>query len=389
MLNIALFGPPGAGKGTQSMLLLEKYNLTYISTGDILRAEIKAKSELGIEAKKLIDKGELVPDELIIQIIEKRIIENADSNGFLFDGFPRTMVQAYILEALLLKINATLNCMLCLDVPEDELMRRLLERGKISGRSDDNEEVIKSRLVEYNTKTFPVIDFYKARDQYIPIEGTGSVEEVYELLTDAIDETLTTVWLNIVLLGAPGAGKGTQGRLLAEKHNLYYISTGAKLRREVKMGTEIGKKAKIFLDKGELVPDEIIIQLIESEIQKHANVRGFVFKGFPRTMLQAYILDGLLRRLNSSVSIALEVKAPTLELFKRLHSRGKTEKARSYDMSTELIIGRLEEYEQKTARVVEYYKKQGKYKAIEGLGSTDEIFDSLTTTVDTAFHKAR
>jgi len=389
MLNIALFGPPGAGKGTQSMLLLEKYNLTYISTGDILRAEIKAKSELGIEAKKLIDKGELVPDELIIQIIEKRIIENADSNGFLFDGFPRTMVQAYILEALLLKINATLNCMLCLDVPEDELMRRLLERGKISGRSDDNEEVIKSRLVEYNTKTFPVIDFYKARDQYIPIEGTGTVEEVYELLTDAIDETLTTVWLNIVLLGAPGAGKGTQGRLLAEKHNLYYISTGAKLRREVKMGTDIGKKAKIFLDKGELVPDEIIIQLIENEIQKHANVRGFVFKGFPRTMLQAYILDGLLRRLNSSVSIALEVKAPTLELFKRLHSRGKTEKARSYDMSTELIIGRLEEYEQKTARVVEYYKKQGKYKAIEGLGSTDEIFDTLTTTVDTAFHKAR
>ena len=389
MLNIALFGPPGAGKGTQSMLLLEKYNLTYISTGDILRAEIKAKSELGIEAKKLIDKGNLVPDELIIQIIEKRIIENANSNGFLFDGFPRTMVQAYILEALLLKINATLNCMLCLDVPEHELMRRLLERGKISGRSDDNEEVIKSRLIEYNTKTFPVIDFYKVRDQYIPIDGTGTVEEVYELLTDSIDETLTTVWLNIVLLGAPGAGKGTQGRLLAEKHNLYYISTGAKLRREVKMGTDIGKKAKVFLDKGELVPDEIIIQLIESEIQKHVNVRGFVFKGFPRTMLQAYILDGLLRRLNSSVSIALEVKAPTLELFKRLHSRGKTEKARSYDMSTELIIGRLEEYEQKTARVVEYYKKQGKYKAIEGLGSTDEIFDTLTTTVDTAFHKAR
>ena len=389
MLNIALFGPPGAGKGTQSMLLLEKYNLTYISTGDILRAEIKAKSELGIEAKKLIDKGELVPDELIIQIIEKRIIDNADSNGFLFDGFPRTMVQAYILEALLLKINATLNCMLCLDVPEDELMRRLLERGKISGRSDDNEEVIKSRLIEYNTKTFPVIDFYKVRDQYIPIEGTGTVEEVFELLSDAIDETLTTVWLNIVLLGAPGAGKGTQGRLLAEKHNLYYISTGAKLRREVKMGTDIGMKAKLFLDKGELVPDEIIIQLIENEIQKHANVRGFVFKGFPRTMLQAYILDGLLRRLNSSVSIALEVKAPTLELFKRLHARGKTEKARSYDTSTELIIGRLEEYQQKTARVVEYYKKQGKYKAIEGLGSTDEIFETLTNTVDSAFHKAR
>ncbi|MDP4292284.1 MAG: adenylate kinase [Bacteroidota bacterium] len=389
MLNIALFGPPGAGKGTQSMLLLEKYNLTYISTGDILRAEIKAKTELGIEAKKLIDKGNLVPDELIVQIIEKKITDNANSNGFLFDGFPRTMVQAYILEALLLKINATLNCMLCLDVPEDELMRRLLERGKISGRSDDNEEVIKSRLIEYKTKTFPVIDFYKVRNQYIPIEGTGTVDEVFQLLSDAIDETLTTVWLNIVLLGAPGAGKGTQGRLLAEKHNLYYISTGAKLRREVKMGTEIGMKAKKFLEKGELVPDEIIIQLIENEIKKHPNVRGFVFKGFPRTMLQAYILDGLLRRLNSSVSVALEVKAPTLELFKRLFSRGKTDKARSYDMTPELIIGRLEEYEQKTARVVEYYKKQGKYKAIEGLGTTDEIFETLTTTVDTAFHKAR
>lgn len=389
MLNIALFGPPGAGKGTQSMLLIEKYNLTYISTGDILRAEIKAQSDLGMQAQAIINKGGLAPDELIIQIIEKKILENADSNGFLFDGFPRTMVQAYILEALLLKLNATLNCMLCLDVPEDELIHRILERGKVSGRADDNEEVIQVRLKEYNTKTLQVIDFYKVRDQYIPIEGMGTIEEVFERLTEAIDLTLTNVWLNIVLLGAPGAGKGTQGRLMAEKYNLYYISTGAKLRREVKGGTEIGKKAKAFLDKGELVPDEIIIQLIESEIKKHANERGFVFKGFPRTMLQAYILDGLLRRLNSSVSLALEVKVPTLELLKRLHARGLTEKARSYDTSIELIINRLEEYEQKTARVVEYYKKQGKYQAIDGVGSADEIYDTLSTTVEKAFRRAR
>src|SRR5574339_565271 len=138
MLNIALFGPPGAGKGTQSALLIEKYNLFYISTGDLLRKEMAGKTKLGLEAQSIIASGGLVSDEIIVQIIEKTITDNPGANGFLFDGFPR----AYILEGLMLKLNTSLNCLISLTVPEEQCVQRLLHRGLASGRSDDNEAVI-------------------------------------------------------------------------------------------------------------------------------------------------------------------------------------------------------------------------------------------------------
>ncbi|KAF5066309.1 adenylate kinase [anaerobic digester metagenome] len=389
MLNIALFGPPGAGKGTQSALLVEKYKLAYISTGDLLRQEISEGSELGKKAKELIDRGQLVSDEMIVQLIEKRIIASADKNGILFDGFPRTMVQAYILEGLLLKLNTSLACMLSLEVPREELIARLLERGKISGRTDDNAEVIEFRLEEYNNKTKPVADFYKDRNKYIPIQGVGEISEVFDRLVQSIDNTLQKVWFNLVLTGAPGSGKGTQGRLLAKKYNLYYISTGSLLRREIKAGSEIGVKVKDIMDRGELVPDEIVIRLIESEIRQHNNVRGFVFKGFPRTIVQAYILDGLLRRLDSSVSYCIELNAPTIESIKRLNARSKTPQARSYDMNTELIINRLEEYNEKTLPVADFYNKQHKFASMNAIGDEKQVFERLSEKVETAMKMLR
>jgi len=389
MLNIALFGPPGAGKGTQSKLLIEKYNLTYIATGDILRQEIAENTELGKQAKDIIAKGGLVSDEIIVQIIEKKIKTNPDSKGILFDGFPRTLVQAYILEGLLLKMNTTLSCMISLEVPEKMLIQRLLDRGKTSERSDDNMEVIKNRLNEYNTKTAPVAEFYDEKDKLYKINGVGSIKDIHERITQAINNTLKQEWLNIVIAGPPGAGKGTQGRFLADKYNLYYISTGSKLRKEVKNETEIGKTVKPYLDKGELIPDEIVIQLIEREIKKHQNVNGFVFKGFPRTLIQAYILDGLLMKVNSSVSVCMELNIPTLESIKRLSARGNTEKARSYDKSTDLIVKRLEEYERRTAPVLDYYKKVDKSMTINAKGSREEVFERLSGSVENAFKNIR
>jgi len=187
MLNIALFGPPGSGKGTQSQLLIAKYGLEHISTGDILRNQIERKTNLGIQAKELIDKGHLVPDELIVQLLEERLIEKADSNGFLFDGFPRTTAQAYILEELLLKLNTSLRCMISLEVDQDELMRRLLERARIQGRSDDTQEVILERFKEYTHKTMQVMDFYKNREIFFPINGIGEPKKVFEILEGLID----------------------------------------------------------------------------------------------------------------------------------------------------------------------------------------------------------
>jgi len=382
MLNIALFGPPGAGKGTQSKLLLEKYNLTYISTGDMLRQELAEGSPLGIEADKIISKGGLASDEIIVQIIEKRIQAQPNSNGILFDGFPRTLAQAYILEGLLLKMNTSLSCMLNLEVPESVLVERLVERGKTSGRADDNMAVIKTRLEEYHNKTAVVAEFYEERNKVFNINGIGKVVDIHARLVEAIDTTIQNRWLNVVIAGPPGAGKGTQGRYLAEKYNLYYISTGAKLRKEIKNNTELGQIAKPYMERGEIVPDEIVIKLIEKEIKKHPNVNGYVFKGFPRTLVQAYILDGLLLKINSSVSVCMELEIPTLQSIKRLSERGKTEKGRSYDKSTDLIISRLEEFEQRTIPAINYYKKLNKLVSINGVGSKEEIYDRFNSIVE-------
>ncbi len=382
MLNIALFGPPGAGKGTQSEKLLKKYNLTYISTGDMLRSEIAEGSPLGLEAKSIIARGGLVSDELIVRIIEKKIKKNPNSKGILFDGFPRTTVQAYILEGLLLKLNTSLDCMVSLEVPQKELIQRLLLRAKTSGRSDDSLEVIKVRLKEYDEKTKPVADFYDKRGKYFKVNGVGKIDDIFDNIVDVIEANRKKEFTNIVLLGKPGSGKGTQGKMLADKHNLVYISTGKLLRKEIADGTAIGRQVAPFMEKGEIVPDEIPIKLIEQQLEANPQANGFVFKGFPRTIVQAYILDGLLKRVGMSVSGMIEIRLPTLKAIKRLSARAKTDRKRAYDERTELIVHRLEQYEEKTVPVIDYYKKQKKFYSVKGEGTEKEVFDRLSEMVE-------
>jgi len=188
MLNLVLFGPPGAGKGTQSEKLLEKYGLVHLSTGDILRGEMKAGTELGVKAKSLIEAGNLVPDEVVIGMIGNKISENMDGNGFIFDGFPRTQAQAEALDKLLEEKGTGVSVMLSLEVVEAELVKRLLERGKSSGRADDaNEDTIKNRIGVYNKETSVLIDFYSTQNKQIGIHGVGEVDEIFSKLCAAID----------------------------------------------------------------------------------------------------------------------------------------------------------------------------------------------------------
>lgn len=188
MLNIVLFGPPGAGKGTQSQKLVEKYKLIHLSTGDLLRSEIKSGTELGMEAKKLMDAGEYVPDEVVIGMIKNKIESNPSAGGFIFDGFPRTEKQAEALDALLEEGGTAITAMLALDVPEQELIDRLLERGKDSGRSDDqNPEVIKTRLDVYLNQTAILKDFYQKQNKFLSIDGLGTVDDVFSRLVDSVD----------------------------------------------------------------------------------------------------------------------------------------------------------------------------------------------------------
>jgi adenylate kinase len=370
-------------------LLLEKYELEYISTGEMLRDQILRQTSLGVIAKELIEKGHLVPDELVVQLLEDYLSANSDANGFLFDGFPRTLVQAYILEGLLLKLNTSLTCMISLDVHQEELTRRLLERATIQGRADDIDHIILERFKEYTVKTLPVIEFYESRGMYFSIDGLGTTREVFERVENVIDSVVKESSQNVVLIGRPGSGKGTQGEFFAQKHNFHYISTGELLLSEISGGTDIGKSIKTLYENGISVADETIIKMVETEMSGTHGNRGFIFKGFPRTLVQTYILEGMLRRLNTSISLVVYLDVPMLECFKRLSRRSQTSDARPYDKTTDLIIGRMEEFETKINTVIKYFKKQNKLVRVSGIGTPEEVATRLDEILVRSLKKTR
>lgn len=192
MFNIILFGPPGSGKGTQSEKLIAKYGLKHLSTGDLLRSEIATATPLGLEAKGFMDKGQLVPDEVVIGMISTALDANPAAKGFLFDGFPRTEAQSVALDRLLQFKQTSIGVVLAMEVSEEELIKRLLNRGLSSGRSDDtNEVVIRARIVEYHQKTSVVADYYSRFNKVVHINGEGTVDEIFSALCGEIDKRLS------------------------------------------------------------------------------------------------------------------------------------------------------------------------------------------------------
>ncbi len=189
MLNLVLFGPPGAGKGTQAEFLKKSFGLVHLSTGDLLRSEIAAGTALGKKANEFMTKGELVPDEVVIGMIENKLEQNPDSKGFIFDGFPRTVDQAKELDRLLEKNETPMSAMLCLEVEKEELINRLLSRGKVSGRVDDqNQQVIENRIKVYREKTEPIIEYYKPQGKHFGIDGMGTIEEIAARINQTVSK---------------------------------------------------------------------------------------------------------------------------------------------------------------------------------------------------------
>ncbi|WP_319240250.1 adenylate kinase [uncultured Propionivibrio sp.] len=389
MLNIALFGPPGAGKGTQSEYLIKKYNLFYLSTGDLLRKEIAEKTPLGLEAQSIISAGGLVSDEIIVQIIENTITDHPEANGFLFDGFPRTYVQAYILEGLMLKLNTSLTCLISIDLPEEVCVQRLLNRGKTSGRSDDNETVIRNRLREYTEKTLPVLQFYKEKGVCFEVNGLADIAQVTQQIDAIVTAEVGKQPLNILLFGYPGSGRDSQGKALSERFGLEFISTNEMLESEIRNETPIGKKIVHLYENGLLVSDDIVVQLIERRISEAKNAKGFIFKGFPRTLVQSYILDGLLRKRGTTISMAFELEVPVLDLINRLDERSKTEHSMAYDTSTARIVKRLKEHESKTLPVIARYAQRHGVTKVNGLGTFEEIFERLSSEIENGIKNLR
>ena len=186
MLNIVLFGPPGSGKGTQSEKVIAKYGLVHISTGDLLRAEVAAKTELGMQAKEIMEKGELVSDKIVIGMIRNKVEEHQNGPGFIFDGFPRTVEQARELRKVLTDYDERISVMISLEVPREELIKRLLKRGEETGRADDNLETINNRIDVYNRQTIPVTYYYDKMRKHASVEGTGSVDMIFERIQEVI-----------------------------------------------------------------------------------------------------------------------------------------------------------------------------------------------------------
>ena len=188
MLNIVIFGAPGSGKGTQSQKLVDKYHLTHISTGDILRNEIEHHTKLGELANKYMSKGQLVPDDVVIDILDELFVHNPDSVGYIFDGFPRTLLQGEALDAMLKNRNTNINVVLSLEVEDKYLIERLVKRGEVSGRNDDTPETIKSRLQVYYNQTAPLKNYYAKQGKLIKIKGVGTVDEIFSRIEKVIDK---------------------------------------------------------------------------------------------------------------------------------------------------------------------------------------------------------
>ena len=285
----------------------------------------------------------------------------------------------------MIKLNTSLNCLISLEVPEEVSVKRLLERGATSGRSDDNEKVIRNRLKEYNEKTLPVLKYYQDKGIYHGIDGTESIEKVGVKIGEIIKEELSKSLLNIVLFGYPGSGRGSQGIALAKKFGLEYVATGPMLEHEIKEKTRTGKMIVDLYESGNLVPDEIVVQLMETKLANSKDVKGFIFKGFPRTLVQSYILDGLLRKHGTSISEVIEIEVPTLELIKRLDARSKTDRCMPYDNSTSKIVKRLQEHETKTIPVIQKYNQLHGVVKIDGTGSFDDVFNRISTHLESKF----
>lgn len=190
MLNLVIFGAPGSGKGTQSEKLIDRYHLHHISTGEVLRDHIARGTELGRTADSYISQGQLIPDELMLRVLEHELDNNGDktAEGVIFDGFPRTIPQAQALKEMMKRRGHKIHAVIGLEVPEDQLMERMIERGKQSGRSDDNPETIRKRLAVYHNQTQPLRDYYKNEGMYLPIQGDGTVDEVFERVVSALGD---------------------------------------------------------------------------------------------------------------------------------------------------------------------------------------------------------
>jgi adenylate kinase len=460
-LNIAIIGPSGAGKGTHAAGLSVRFRLRHISTGDLLRDNLLNHTALGILARRHLESGELVPDEVVDAMIEEWCDRLSPERGALFDGFPRTASQAAFLDALLQRIGRTVDAVVYLKVNDDEIVRRLAGRficrscqqpyhlqlrppqvygvcdecgGELYHRPDDSTERVQARLRVFHRTTDPVLEYYTAAGKLLIIPGDGTISDVDGRLIRALEGVRnrtfgfataddlarlgrppapapvpgkrTGATTDIVLIGGPGSGKGTQAERIGARLKLAHIATGDLFRENLRQATELGKLAKTYMDRGELVPDDVTEAMVEERLSRPDVHAGFILDGFPRTLPQAQALTEILGRLERRVAGVVHIKVSDDALIMRLSGRlicrqcqapyhsffqpprrpGVCDKCggelyQRTDDNVETVRARLMTYHRQTEPLIAYYRDAGLLREIDGEDDIDEISQRLLATI--------
>lgn len=462
-MNIAILGPSGVGKGSHAANLCSRFRLRHVATGDLFRDNLENHTALGILARKYMSQGELVPDEIVDAMIEEWLGRLPGERGMLLDGFPRTLPQARFLDDLLARCQRTLDAVICLQAPDEEIISRLAGRficrncqtpyhqrlrppqvygvcdecgGELYHRPDDSMDLARTRLKVFHRAVAPVLEHYANAGKLILVSGEGTMSEVDAALvralesvrnrsyrfatpadlarlnratpTAAISPHLARTSLDIVVFGPPGSGKGTQAERLAARLKLPHVATGNLFRDNLRRGSKLGALAKTYMDRGELVPDDVTDAMVEERLIQSDAHRGFVLDGFPRTLHQAHALTEFLTRQRRRLSTVLCLKVaddlivqrlsgrlicercqtPYHENFHPPHTAGACDRCggRLYqrpDDSPSTVRSRLVTYHRQTEPLLAYFRDAGLLREIDGTPGLDVVFEACLAAIPT------
>jgi len=458
-MNIAIIGPPGAGKGTHAKKIVARFGLHYFSTGELLRENLKHQTSLGLMAQKYMDQGEILPDEVVNAMVADYLRKTDFSQSLLFNSFPRTVYQAQFLDELFKESGRSLDAVFYLKASDAEIARRLSERlicnecqaryhrsfkpplkegqcdlceGELYRLRDDDPDMARLRLRAFHRATGPLIDYYHETERLFIIDSEGDIEAIDNAIAEAIEvvqqykahvatdaemaqiqalksaaTTLATTQsiqpgFDIVLLGPPGAGKGTQAAYLSRLLKIPHIATGNLFRENFKNETELGKLAKTYMDHGKLVPDEVTEAMVRQRLSQADTLEGFILDGFPRTLPQAEALAEMLANLQRQLSYVLYLKVSAEEIVERLSERMICRQCqtpfqqkfdpfkicpyercagehlyRRDDDRPEIIRARLKTFHGQTEPLVDYYREAGLLLEIDGVGDVGTVTNRI------------
>ena len=470
-MNVVLLGPSGVGKGTHAGTLAAHYHVRHLASGDLFRHNVRARTALGLLARRYMNQGELVPDEVVEAMIEEWADRLPEAYGTLFDGFPRTADQVRFLDELLARLNRKLDAAVYLKVADAEIVERVVGRRicpacaasyharshppRVAGRCDacnfelyqrpdDTEELARARLRVFHRVTEPVLEHYARAGQLLIVDGTGTIAAVSARLFEALDAIAAgrarfvtvnelaaqvgparpppvsvardvAVRPDLVLLGGPGSGKGTQAERLSAALGLPHIATGDLFRKNLQQGTPLGVLAKTYMDRGDLVPDEVTEGMVEHRLVEPDAQGGFILDGFPRTLPQAQALSEMLARLQRHLAGVVYIQVPDAAIIERLtgrlicrdcqspyhvrfnppHAAGQCDRCagRLYqreDDNPDTVRARLATFHRQTEPVIAYYRGLELLHAIPGEGDVAGITRQTLQTIRhlTARHEA-